>query len=113
MPVEEIIGSAPAGTVDLFEGFVDLLFADGDRLVVVDYKTDAVPTDVAVADALERYAPQGAAYAVAVEAATGMPVGEVHFLFLRGDEAVDAEVPGLDREKERVRVALGTYGRSA
>ena len=110
--VDEIITEA-GGSVDLFEGFVDLLFDDGDGLVVVDYKTDDVPSDTAVAAALERYAPQGAAYAVALEAATGRPVTEVHFLFLRGSEAVDAVVPDLDAAKARVRAALQTYGAEA
>ncbi len=96
--------------VDLFEGFVDLLFADGDGLVVVDYKTDDVPSDDAVDNALERYAPQGAAYAVALEAATGRPVTEVHFLFLRGIQAIDALVPDLAEATARVRAALRTYG---
>jgi ATP-dependent helicase/nuclease subunit A len=81
--------------VDLVEGFVDLCFEEGDGLVVVDYKTDDVPTSAAVDAALDRYAPQGAAYALLLEAATGRPVREVHFLFLRGTEAVDAVVPDL------------------
>ncbi|MDE0802658.1 MAG: UvrD-helicase domain-containing protein [Acidimicrobiales bacterium] len=109
-PIEAITGSAPKGSVDLFEGFVDLLFEDGAGLVVVDYKTDAVPDDAAVRAALERYAPQGAAYAVAVEAATGRSVSEVHFLFLRGTEAIDAVVPDLETAKEQVRAALRSYG---
>ena len=107
-PVASLVGDGAA--VDLFEGFVDLLFDDGDGLVVVDYKTDDVPSDAAVAAALERYSSQGAAYAVALEAATGRPVAEVHFLFLRGTEAVDARVPDLDAVKARVRSALRSYG---
>ncbi len=86
------------------------LFEDEDGLVVVDYKTDEVPSEAAVEAALERYAPQGAAYAVAVEAALGRPVTEVHFLFLRGDDAVDAPVPDLDAATALVRAALGSYG---
>lgn len=108
-PIAGIVGTADL-TVDLFEGFVDLLFEDEAGLVVVDYKTDDVPSDDAVAAALERYAPQGAAYAVAVEAATGRSVTEVHFLFLRGTEAVDVEVPDLDTAKAQVRAALRSYG---
>jgi len=58
-------------------GAVDLLYRDGGEWVVVDYKTDRV-TDAATL--LERYTPQGAAYAVAVEAATGAAVREVAFV---------------------------------
>ena len=104
-------GSAVSGAVDLIEGFVDLLFDDGDGLVVVDYKTDDVPSDAAVERALERYAPQGAAYALLVGAATGRPVTEVHFLFLRGDVAVDAPVADLAATIERVRAVVGHDGR--
>lgn len=110
VPIADIVGSSVEGSVDLFEGFVDLLFESDDGLVVVDYKTDAVPDAAAIADALARYSPQGAAYAVAVEAATGRPVTEVHFLFLRGTQAVDTLVPDLDGAKARVREALQTYG---
>jgi hypothetical protein len=45
--------------------------------VVVDYKTDRAADAAAL---LERYTPQGAAYAVAVEAATGTVVREVAFV---------------------------------
>ena len=107
-PMSAVLGQdgSEAHDVDLVEGFVDLCFDDGDGLVVVDYKTDDVPSDAAVAAALERYAPQGAAYALLLEAATGRPVAEVHFLFLRGTEAVDAPVPDLGAAVARVRAQL-------
>ena len=109
-PLAAVAGVIPLGAVDLFEGFVDLLFEDEDGLVVVDYKTDAVPDQGAVDAALDRYAPQGAAYALAVEAATGRPVTEVHFLFLRGRDAVVATVDDLPTQTERVRGALAALG---
>jgi ATP-dependent helicase/nuclease subunit A len=69
------IGALLNGAV--VSGAVDLLYRDGDQWVVVDYKTDRG----ADADVLrERYSPQGAAYAVAVEAATGQVVREVDFV---------------------------------
>jgi ATP-dependent exoDNAse (exonuclease V) beta subunit len=108
-PVEALLGGTGvvgAGEVDLVEGFVDLCFEDDEGLVVVDYKTDDVPSDAAVAQALTRYAPQGAAYALLLEAATGRPVREVHFLFLRGTDAVDAPVPDLAGAVARVRRQL-------
>ena len=54
--------------------------SDGD-LVVIDYKSD----DVGESDVdgkLERYQWQGAAYAAALESATGKTVKEVQFLFV-------------------------------
>jgi len=108
-PLAAVVGSAPppdGGDDALVEGFVDLCFEEGGGLVVVDYKTDDVASEAAVAAALQRYAPQGAAYALLLEAATGRPVTEVHFLFLRGTEAVDARVPDLAGQKARVVAGL-------
>ncbi|HJW75268.1 MAG TPA: 3'-5' exonuclease, partial [Thermoleophilia bacterium] len=58
-------------------GAIDLLYRDGDDWVIVDYKTDG---DADAGVLRERYAPQGAAYAVAVEAATGGVVRDVVFV---------------------------------
>jgi ATP-dependent helicase/nuclease subunit A len=55
-------------------GAVDLLYLAGEQWVIVDYKTDR---DADEAVLRERYLPQGAAYAVAVERATGRAVREV------------------------------------
>ncbi len=75
---ELAIGAMVGGAI--VSGAVDLLYRDGEQWVVVDYKTDRGATE----DVLrERYAPQGAAYAVAVEAATGGVVREVVFVAAR------------------------------
>jgi len=58
----------------LLEGFVDLLVRSPDGLVVVDYKTDAIASDADLDTAVRRYSIQGAAYALALEAALGEPV---------------------------------------
>ena len=110
VPIEAVVGHGAAGRTDVLEGFVDLLFEDVDGLVVVDYKTDSVPDAGSMDAAVERYAPQGAAYALAVEAAVGTPVTEVHFLFLRDGEAVDRIVSDLARQTARVRDALEAMG---
>jgi ATP-dependent helicase/nuclease subunit A len=65
----------------VLEGFVDLLYRDNDGLVIVDYKTDAVPAG-AIASRVSLYRPQLAAYARAVEDATGEPVARTVLLFL-------------------------------
>ena len=64
----------------VLQGFIDLLFEQDGNLIVVDYKTDAVDSDD-VDDAAARYGPQGGAYALAVQKATGLPVTEVVFCF--------------------------------
>jgi ATP-dependent exoDNAse (exonuclease V) beta subunit len=64
------------------EGYVDLLYRDDDGLVIVDYKTDALPDDAARANRVAQYQVQTAAYAVAVESATGEPVVRCVLCFL-------------------------------
>jgi ATP-dependent helicase/nuclease subunit A len=54
-------------------GRIDLLFEAAGELVLVDYKTDRVgATDIAALEA--RHAPQMAAYAASIRAATGLPI---------------------------------------
>jgi ATP-dependent exoDNAse (exonuclease V) beta subunit len=68
----------------LLEGFADLTFRDVDgTLVVVDYKTDAVPLEAIPARA-QYYAPQLRAYRRATATATGAMVKTV-LLFLHPD----------------------------
>ncbi|RIK12882.1 MAG: DNA helicase UvrD [Acidobacteria bacterium] len=69
----------------LLEGYVDLLFEDEDGLVVVDYKTDAIPS-AALDSRVAYYAPQMRAYAACLQAATGRPVRS-ELLFLHPDTA--------------------------
>ncbi len=61
----------------IVSGVIDLLYGVRGEWVVVDYKTDRA-ADAAVLR--ERYEPQGAAYALAVEAATGGVVRAVVFV---------------------------------
>ena len=63
------------------EGYIDLLFREGKRLVVVDYKTDAKPN-------ARLYAAQLGAYANALEAITGQKVAEKLLFFLATGEVV-------------------------
>jgi len=63
------------------EGKIDLLFREGDRWVLVDYKTDTQP------DA-ERYRPQLHAYAAALRQVAGIVVAEQWLFFLNTGEMV-------------------------
>jgi ATP-dependent exoDNAse (exonuclease V) beta subunit len=75
----------------LVEGFVDLIYRDDDgSLVVVDYKTDAIPA-AAVTPRTVYYAPQIRAYEQALAAATGAPLRSV-LLFLNPAGAVESWV---------------------
>ena len=91
------------GTV--LEGFIDLLIETDDGLVVVDYKTDHVSDDDVDA-LLAHYAVQGAAYAVALEAAVGRPVTRCVFVFARAAGPLEREVADLDAAKAEVHRRL-------
>jgi ATP-dependent helicase/nuclease subunit A len=59
------------GTV--LEGFVDLVYRDDDSLVIIDYKTDAIPA-AAIGARAAYYAPQLSAYEAAITQAMGTAV---------------------------------------
>ena len=95
----EVPVAAPM-TNGVLQGFIDLLFEEDGNLIVVDYKTDAVDSDH-VEDAAARYGPQGGAYALAVERATGKPVTEVVFLFLHANRSASLpDLPGFAARAE-------------
>ena len=98
----ELWVAAPIGD-HLVEGYVDLLFRTLGGLVVVDWKTDHVDDDAAVAAKVARYRLQGAAYAAAVEAATGEPVHRMVFVFLNDDGPIEVELPDLAAAVAEVR----------
>ena len=83
-------------------GAVDLLYLDGEEWVIVDYKTDADADEGVLRD---RYTPQGAAYALAVEAATGGAVREVVFVAAAAD-GLAVPVPVDDALRESARAAV-------
>jgi len=92
------IGALLNGAV--VSGAVDLLYRDGDEWVVVDYKTDR-GADAGVLR--KRYTPQGAAYAVAVEAATGGVVREVVFVAAAAADGLVVTVPVDDALRDLAR----------
>ncbi len=88
----------------VIRGFIDLVFEEGGKLVVVDFKTD----DVAAGGAEDKasfYENQGAAYVMGLEAATGLEVGELVFSFLRPGVDVSRLVDDVLRQRVREAVA--------
>jgi ATP-dependent helicase/nuclease subunit A len=65
---------------DLVEGVVDLVFEEDGALVVVDYKTDHIAADQALAQAAH-HAPQLQLYGRGLAQATGLSVRERLVLF--------------------------------
>ena len=108
---EVSIGALVDGAV--VNGAIDLLYRDGEQWVVVDYKTDRGADPEVLR---ERYTPQGAAYALAVEAATGETVREVAFVAAAAGAdgeplvvtvPVDDQLRGLARTEVEAAVAGG------
>jgi ATP-dependent helicase/nuclease subunit A len=93
----------------LVEGFVDLLIDTPDGLVVVDYKTDQVPSDAELDVAVARYSVQGAAYAVALETALQRPVARCLFVFARAGAPIEREVTDLPAAMAEVRALLPSF----
>jgi ATP-dependent exoDNAse (exonuclease V) beta subunit len=91
----------------VLEGVIDLLVETPAGLVVVDYKTDRVEDEAAIDAKLDRYRLQGAAYAVAVEAAVGRRVARVTFVFLRAEGgAIERHIDDLDAARTEVLALL-------
>jgi ATP-dependent helicase/nuclease subunit A len=84
---ESYVGTVrPDGSV--LEGFVDLMYREDDgSLVIVDYKTDAIPAG-ALAPRIAYYAPQLRTYAETVRRSGAAVSGSV-LLFLNPDGAVE------------------------
>ena len=110
---EAVFREVPIGAVVedvVVGGAIDLLYRSGDGWVVVDYKTDKAADEATL---LARYRPQGAAYALAVEAVLGEgAVREVAFIPARAGGApvvvpVDGELRALARREVRAAAGAG------
>jgi ATP-dependent helicase/nuclease subunit A len=88
----EMYVAAPVGDC-VVEGYVDLLLRGPDGLVIVDYKTDLVEGATAIDARAAAYGLQLAAYASAIERATGEQVA--------GGVLVFGAVPGRAEPVER------------
>ena len=91
--------AAPIGDA-VVEGFVDLLFEDGDGLVLVDYKTDAMAEGGSVTDRarlLAHHRLQLAAYAMALAGAVpDAPVRRAVLVVTTPGEAVEVVMSAAD-----------------
>ena len=73
----------------LTNGRVDLVFRDGDEIVVVDYKTDRdVTKETAGQYARHHHGGQGEVYQQGLATATGLPVREVAFVYCKAGAEV-------------------------
>ncbi|MGO9899956.1 MAG: UvrD-helicase domain-containing protein [Solirubrobacteraceae bacterium] len=79
----------PPERAKLTNGRVDLVFRDGEELIVVDYKTDKDVTEgTAEQYAIKHHAGQGEVYAQGLATATGLKVREVVFVYCKAGAEV-------------------------
>lgn len=69
----------------VLEGFIDLLYEDGEGLSIVDYKTDAWRDETDLQDKVDRYRVQMQAYSRAVRETVGKEITGTTLLFLSRD----------------------------
>lgn len=82
----------PAEELTLIQGMIDLWFIEADnQAVLVDFKSDRLPSDPAALDVLmrERYSLQISFYAQAIERATKRKVKEKKIWLLNADRSLD------------------------
>ena len=87
VPADEFF---PGGGRDeiLFQGVVDLAFREGNRIIVVDFKTDRLYSDTAITEKTAYYTPQLEAYKRALVRVTGLEVSEGYIYFLDNNTSV-------------------------
>ena len=83
---QELLGSGGEEQI-LLQGVIDCYLEESDGLVLLDFKTDHVPSGGLEAKAAE-YTPQMEAYTYALEQITGRPVKEVLLYFFGPGESV-------------------------
>ncbi len=76
----------------VLEGYIDLLYRSEQGLVVVDYKTDDSDNAASLQQKIQHYKTQLAAYALALETATGEKVCRCVLVFAKKNQAPE-EVP--------------------
>ena len=86
--------TAPLGPGVLLEGYVDLLLEDENGLVVVDYKTDRIHGRPGLSETAAAYRLQVAAYALALEASTGLDVHRCVLVLVGADEPCELVIDG-------------------
>ncbi|MEM8925243.1 MAG: PD-(D/E)XK nuclease family protein, partial [Actinomycetota bacterium] len=101
----ELYVAAPIGN-HLVEGFIDLCIETDDGHVIIDYKTDRVDSEEAVAAKVEFYRYQAAAYAMALAHTTGRDVAECRFVFIGQNGVIEHTVEDLAEITARIVAAL-------
>ncbi len=93
LPIDDdVAGADPQAPVGFVSGAIDLLYRDPatGRIVVADYKTDAVEDDASLRERAAHYRSQGRSYVVAVQEALALPeTPRFELWFLRAGRVVE------------------------
>lgn len=85
-------GIASSDEKIIIQGIVDLLIHTKERLILIDFKTDAV-SEEEIAERAARYVPQIRYYALAVEKILGRPVEQACLYFLKPSKSFPIDLP--------------------
>jgi CRISPR/Cas system-associated exonuclease Cas4 (RecB family) len=85
----------------VLRGQIDLWFEEKGELILVDYKTDAVPTAHEAEQHARAYGEQLRLYAMALERIAGRLPDQAYIYFLRRNEAIPADLSPLALEATR------------
>ncbi len=93
----------------LLEGILDLAWVEDGGLVILDWKTDAIPSgdEAAIAASVAHHEPQLLAYAWAASRITGLPARSIVLALLDAGRAVERRVTPEDLERARTLVETG------
>jgi ATP-dependent helicase/nuclease subunit A len=105
----ELFVAVPVGD-GVLEGFVDLVLDGDDGLTVVDYKTERTGGPSGLRRAADRYRPQVASYALALEEATGRPVLRCVLVFVGDGEPIEDVLEGDELAQARVTARQAAGG---
>lgn len=77
----------------LVQGIIDLYFIEGDKCILIDYKTDYVDKDT-ISEKLDEYKKQLLLYKMALENIKGLQVPEAYLYFSRIKEFIKIDFGG-------------------
>jgi ATP-dependent helicase/nuclease subunit A len=87
LPAEELYGQECAGEQVFIQGIIDCVFREGDRAVLLDFKSDNV-TPATLASVADRYKVQIDLYSRALSQLFRLPISQRYLYFLRMGRAV-------------------------
>jgi ATP-dependent exoDNAse (exonuclease V) beta subunit len=101
----EVYVNTPLSHGGLLEGSIDLLVEEDEGLVVVEYKTQSVEDPQILAPAAMSHRLQLAAYAMALESSTELPVARCVLVFIGAGGPLEHVLQGEDLVRAKTEAA--------